>query len=316
MIIERLITISQTFPDPVEVCSSLENIWYTLRQYEGRCLRSGLIIKILDIIDSTSCTINAHDPLGSGTMHFKVKVQMLVYYPDEIITGCKIIEKRESVSDLICVKDETKIMVQYKQIMDSLVVGQYIPVIVLHSQYMVGSPEVCVLANLYSFEFTPPVFVLTKFKPDASLYADILDRIKYEEERAIVLKKEEGDTWDMFNKLFYPYKKPEPPPADTESIDVMTLMRHGTMNTKFVCLHPSISLSENKTLVFGSRRAIPDELFIYDKEIPPDEIIIGLLTRYYSYLKMIRENIAVYSQTETIAQEHVNLWRIFNKLKK
>ncbi len=315
MIIEKVIIVSRTFDDPIQACSSDDIIWHALKQYEGRCIKSGLILKVLSIINPTPCTINAMDSHGSGTMNFEIKVKMLEYYDGEIITGCKIINKDTTTSTLMCVVDRTNLMVPYQQLMDSLTVGQYISVVVQQAKYTIGGAEICVLGKFYSFNFNPYVFTLTKFKPRESLYVDVLGRIKYEEDAAGQLKKD-NPAWEKFNTLFYPYRTPQTMPDDSEAVDMRTFINVGTANTKYVCLHPSISLSENKVLVFNSKQAIPEELFVYDNNVSPDEVLIGMLESYYGYLKMLRESISVYSQTETIAQEHSNLWKIYAKLKK
>jgi hypothetical protein len=192
-----------------EVYTGITNSEFILNKvrtlYEGRCLNSTLVVKVIRIIQHSDiyCTKSRND--GSSDLDIRFEAEAIVYNVGNVIVGCEI-KKVENTGQIICFAPHAVIRLDINRLVQALGEGSIIPVRVIESAYTFGKREITVVGEIY----THPQNTFTVYKmlrPPAGITSDTLAQFrlllgKIDEELSLVAGI---SSYSYFANLFNPF---------------------------------------------------------------------------------------------------------------
>lgn len=315
MIITKVISLGLDIHNCINIYTDPDNIRQILiSRYEGRCISGCYIKEIGRILRMGECIINQDGPPSFGVIPVVFEVTAIIYAVGEIINGCTVMNRDKATGVLICNSDIASIMVSHHPSITSITKGQIISVRVVAAKYNISSTKVAISAIPLLFSNEPMIYKVGAITDTAAaMLANVLERIKYEEEQMEKLKKEKLKAWETFDQLLYAYHEPQPTPKGAKLVDIKTLLKPGTGEIQYISRDSRINLSTPNVYVYPVGSAFPEKARVR-ADLPIANVYIVLLEDYFSHLRTIREMIEIYS-TEELLKEHRNLWQIFKKNK-
>jgi len=340
MIINKIIETSLTINNPIDVYSdSSKNIMNILiHKFKNKCYKGVLILDIIKIVKSSECIINQHGGECSGVMNIRFEVQAVVYNTNEVITGCLILKKDQGI--IITSSQYASIMMTNHKSLDSIAIGNIIPVCVAKASYSINSNKISVNA----FPYFPSKFYWNKIIPiyqpaDMRLSADdkrsletILARVQYEESEQKQWEAKNKEKLEFFRKLLFPIATPEfakigPGEVRTNLLTFMQSPMQAPMQTPMqadkpvtetadILLIKDIRIPLNSPDILIIKKDDLDKMPTYvdcqyavDSKLDLRSVIQLLLCEYCDNLKLIRELMEIYD-TDKKMETHVNLWKV------
>jgi hypothetical protein len=328
MIINKIIETSLTINNPIDVYSdSSKNIMNILiHKFKNKCYKGVLILDIIKIVQSSECIINQHGGECSGVMNIRFEVQAVVYNTSEVITGCLILKKDQGI--IIASSQYASIMMTNHKSLDSIAIGNIIPVCVAKASYSINSNKISVNA----FPYFPSKFYWNKTIPiyqpiDARLSADdkrslevIMARVQYEETEQKQWEGKNKDKLEFFRKLLFPIASPDFAKISPEEVrtNLLALISSDKplTETNDVLLIKDIRIPLNSSDILVVKKEdlskMPTYLdcqYLVETKLDLRSVIQILLIEYCDNLKLIRELMETYDTDEKMA-DHVNLWKV------
>jgi DNA-directed RNA polymerase subunit E'/Rpb7 len=225
MIIIKEISVSLDIYDPIGLYTDLENNLMDLltRNYEGKCIASCFVKKIIRIKRIGECMINQDGDPNFGTIAIIFEAHALIYPTGEVINGCKVINRDKSTGLIIGAIGTTSIMVAAHKYFESIIPGQLISVVVSAAKYNVHSSKVAVSAVPYLPSRDREIYKLIGNITSAELVNNLISKIREEEEIGLKVKAANEKAWSTFESLLYPYNAAPTVPAGAKTVDIFDL---------------------------------------------------------------------------------------------
>lgn len=290
--------------DPIGCFAADGMLLYLVRnKYEGKCFRGTFIRTVDKILRQSECTIVADSNAMKGTVNIEFEATTLTYPVGWVVVGCRIDLVKPEM--LVCSRDNVKACIKRVKLLDSLKVGQYIPVRVGKVTYNIGATEVTVLGTLFTPPTSPTIYQL---EPSADVpYDSVLKLINEEEAMVADIDPKARET---FTKLLSPYTTR--PPLDAHE-RVLQLSNITADLPKYISRDGRLDLLQPQLI--GMDTLPPDERVTERVVcIPRGDAIIRVLMDYYIMLRCRREMVALYKDGD-IVNSHTNLWAIYGKSK-
>lgn len=318
MIIHKLIETAIDVDNPLDIYvgDSSANILRILSdRFEGKCMRSCYIVKVLAISKLSNCVIAQEGNNSYGKINVVFEVEAVSYSSGEIINGC-LIKAKDPSGVIICESGPSSIYIAPHQYLTGLRVGQYISVRVGVAKYKIGTTKVSINAYPYLFNAKQYVYELPSAykltKNDHDMLSDILNRLKSEREQRdnIIAKNKKG--WDFFNNLLYAWKTEQKPPSGVTIGNLDKVLKDDTLPAGFLSRDSRIDLSEDKFYIWKNAPTGDDVQIIRGAD--PKDILVYMFEDLINFLRTVREMVSVYD-TEALMKSHKNVWLIFMKSK-
>ncbi len=312
-----------------------------LRRYEGRCISSSMVEKILKIIDRSQWMPDAELADGSGNINVIFEADAIIYHEGDIITNCVVnhIERTgEGRLGLICQTDHAAVHIRGNTSLRDVQPGQIIPIRVNTVRYSKGQKSITMNATPYfqSMEF---YLVKTNVDVSAARQEDIETLqllLEHQADAKQKLDDAEPKLVKFFTDTFHPFKdtKIKTPAKFSEK----SIVEESKRLVDSLGKEPKAG----ETIVFSMRHPqhVRDEVDFFHieegffkGELPKIEllnpksyqikivsanyacILISYLQEHISYLNMIYEMTQLYD-TEEKRKKHKNVWAIYDRLKR
>lgn len=315
MKITKIIEHCLNIPSPIDFYSHPDNPLVILKElFEGRCFKECLITKVLEIIEMSEMQIQSLGGIAPGSIRIKFKIEGIVYLTNEVINGCKVINKDKRT--ILAKKDNADIFILNTTLLESITEKNIIPVIVSKSLNKINSTSVALSGNLYlpnkklfGINITGYYISDKNTQVDISRVESEIENMKYEEDQKDKLLKSNKKGYEFFRKVLYPYQEDKKPSAET--ISIHKLIKGQIPTGVWLVKEDIFDFDSDKISIY---KDLPED---YDKG-PNYEInsILNIMIHEYSdNLRIIREMMDIYS-TEELIQANTNLFKLFKKTKK
>lgn len=306
------------------------------KRYEGVCYKSSLIMKILEITkrDPPKLAISRLD--GSGDVNVQFTAEAIVYQEGDILVGCEVV-RVERNNRIICKYANAVINLRGNRNLQSLKPGQLITVLVEGTHYTINHDKITITALPYAYPSKFTIYFTTLNPKNISfeqlqLIKDKLNDIdeeykKYSQAPTRIVK--------VLNETYYPYKTPFSAKQKLDKYlgldDIYEIASQLVKSDKKTATteiglarHPFIDKSTPHVLTVGTELlANPSSSDLLNAETyaitavkeAPGTVVLTLLDDYLGYLRMVREAAELY-QTEKLWNEHSNIWRIYDSMKR
>lgn len=317
MIITKLIEIGINIDDPVGLYSDFDNVLMALlkERYVGKCLRNCYVLDINRVVRASECLINQDGAPDFGTINLIFEAQALVYNIDEVIVACKMIKNTHGI--MILSSQYADIMIPTDNSMESITIGQIIPIKVESIRYALGHSKIAIKGLISLPEKTFKIYKLTL--PVAEQVISDLDyllgQIVALEDQVKDVKSANASAWVFFEQLLYAYKDKTPLPDDETSVDLIDFIKDNAGKTMvtYVSRDPRLQLTA-PVMCEHSAAAAAIEMTANLVEMPPENVLLEMLNSYHDALKVTLEYISVYN-TQPLLDVHKNLWLIYKYAK-
>jgi len=278
-----------------------------IEKFEGKCFRGCFIEKVEKITKVSECIIESRGSSCGGQINVIFTCIVIVYPFNEILSGCKIIHKDKNI--IMASTDNTNITMKYNPKLDSLQIGQIIPVQVQECKYTINSSRISVSA----IPFVPSrisfcykiVGVLSQH--DKNLFDSFFERIQEEEKLHAnqINKKAEN----FYSNLIYPYKEPQPVPGKAKVISLKDLIKVGELNGWYV-RERGIDIFDNSVYEYPMDSPPKSDDIKIVENVSIKAALTDMLEEYITGLRLVREFLEFYPDNPTIAK-HNNLWKLY-----
>lgn len=310
-----------------------------LRRYEGKCLSSSMVEKIIKIIDRSKWMPDAELADGSGNINVIFEADAIVYHEGDIITNC-VVKHIERTGDgrlgLICQTDHAAVHIRGNTSLRDVQTEQIIPIRVNTVRYSKGQKSITINATPY---FQSMEFFLIKTNIDAAARQEDIETLQTLLEQQDDAKKKldevEPKLVKFFTDTFHPFKdvKVKSPAKFSEKSIIEEAKRLiASLGKKPAGENIVFSLRHPQHAREGIDFFHIEEDF-FKGELPKIEllnpksyqikivsanyarILISYLQEHISYLNMIYEMTKLYD-TEEKRKKHKNVWAIYDRLKR
>lgn len=304
--------------------------------FEGKCEKNTLIINILGINKRSQCKMTKNRLDGSGDVNVQFKAEAIMYSENDILTGCEI-QNIERGSKIICKHEHAIVNIKNIRNLQSLKPGNKLVVKILGVSYPKGKEKITIQGTPYTYSYKFTIY-LTDFSVDITDEQIVLikNKLKEIDSEYELYKNSDTKLVDYFNNIFYPFKTnydKYKKSFNNKKVDIINIynMAQDLVNNK---------LKEKKTLALFKHtlidKSVPDVFSVLDTDLASgisgdllntelyeiniikEDIILVLLTflnDYLLHIKCIKEMTEVYDSEKEI-ENHVNLWTVYNRLKK
>lgn len=292
-----------------------------ITRFENKCEKNSLITKILEIIKRSSCHLAKSRLDGSGDINVQFRAEAIVYYEDEILTGCEV-QKIERKSKIICKHKSAVINIKGNRNLQSLNVGQMLTIKITSVSYLKGKDKITIHGVPYSYSYSFIVYQPNNnIIPNESIIM-IKNKIQKINDELTLHEKSNKTLLTFFDNMFYPFTKKFDKKGNNyiDIIDLANQLINGNkpdLQNKYLSRHPIINKSTPFVLELNDTNNSLMDPNIYDVNIcveSLDFIIIKILNDYYTHLKVIRELSEIFMDDQ-LFNSHTNIWNIYEKLK-
>ncbi len=296
-------------------------------RYEGKCEQNILIKKVVNIIKRSLLRLSKNQLNGVSDVSVRFQVEAIIYYPDDILTGCEVIYIDTNSNTIGCKHKHAIITVKNARRLVGIEIGHKLTLKVGMVNYLRGKSEIVIQAAPYSYSF--------KFKAyEVDLNAEVsLENAKIITYKLKLIENEEKQLADANKKIvakfidmYYPFKTNFPKDKFAKKmVNMLDLAKKltksteksGKENTVFLIRHTLIDKSEPLILQLddlNDKELFDPEKFQVEKIYEnPALAVIAFLNDYYGYVKMLREMAEIYNEQEI--NKHSRVWNIYEKLK-
>jgi len=307
MKIKKIIETGVDIQQPISFSTAVDdNLLMVLRdRYEGRCYMACYITSVDRIVRRSELMMDSGAIKGGGTINVIFEVSAIIYNVGEIILAKIIKRTSDTIENIVASTETCDIIVQNQKTLNSVTVGQHIPLVVSQMRYNVGAPKIAIAAVPLTFSHE-----ITLYYPkanqavDQDKISDILELIKQEEAVYAAL---DAKAKSFFVGIMHAYNVPPKVITSDLSKVINELSSYQTVSRP-----PSINLSD-KVVVCDIQLNKSDPT-IEIRELTNTQIACCLLEDYYNGIRLIREMVELYS-TPAILQAHTNLWLILKQSK-
>jgi hypothetical protein len=306
MLITKRIETKVDIHNEMSFARDKNSLLYTLAaRFEGKCYRSCLITKILSIVRRSELMVNGE----GGSIDVMFEVQGIVLQPGWIITDAVIVNKSSNmgIEVLVATTPHANITFLGEKYLDSVRVGQHLPLMVLMSGYSLYESKIKVHATPKLHMNPPKYFKVHDDDVDVGMLADLLDQIKTMEKQCEPLRTQKS--WKFFTDLMYAYKKTPPSAAAIikDNVNVMDLIQK---IKQYTVVGYDNSVDQHKGLVACSAptNIVPTTI------ATNTGIVSVMLESYLNGLRVIYELITTHNTPESLA-DHKNIWLVMNHIK-
>lgn len=289
-------------------------------QYENKCEKNSLIIKILDIVKRSNIIMSKSRLDGSADVSIQFRASSIIYNENDILTGCEV-QKIDRGNKIICKHENAVININGGKQLVSLRAGQFITIKVISVSYIKGVNKITVYGSPYSYSFK---FYIYNIKPKIFQEDIIILKSKLQEieEELILHKNIDIKHYNFFNETLYPYKIMYHKAENSINMIELTksIIENNEVKPKLIARHPIIDKNTTDILVLDKNYE-KSELFNLEKykfDIIDENIAIVLLNflnDYLMHIRAIREMTEIY-KTEKDIEQHSNIWNIYQKIKR
>jgi hypothetical protein len=284
--------------------SDKNSLLYTLAErYEGKCYRSCLITSVTSIVRRSNMMLN--DVGGSIDVMFEV--EGIVLQPGYIITDALVVNRASNmgIETIIATTKYANISIIGDRHLDSVKVGQYLPVVVSDVGYMLYEPKISVRATSSIHSVIPKYFKVQTDDVDVNMLSGLLKQINLMEAKCNTLDRK---SWKYFDDLLYAYKKQPERAGEIISGGIkVTDLVNSIKDYKYIGCDNSV----HRTTGLASA-VVPADIVPCD--IAGNTAIVSyLLETYYYGLKTIHDIIALHDGNSLVT--HKNIWLIMNHIK-
>lgn len=294
----KTLTVGLNIKNPIYVYARRdENILGMLRSiYEGKCIRSCLVISILRVLRISPCVITQDGEPTYGTVSVTFEASVYIFVEGEVLTGCKVL-KKDKDGLVICESPHADIAINYTQYLDPIRVGQIIPVRVGSSRYAIGGSKAAINGVPYIPSF-PRLYAVSGGGGDPA-------RVGGRKSPAPTPAPTPTPGWKFFATLIQPVGdiNPKVKAAPVEAISAApqsTYIFADTLST------------DGAEQVFMSQTQPFDAPVLY---LPREDIISMVTEDLRAHRELIDGLIATYN-TDELMKDHRNLWLIIKESKK
>ncbi len=305
MLINKRIETKLDIHNVLAFTSDKNSLLYTLAErYEGKCYRACLVTKVLSIVRRSNMMVTE----AGGSIDVMFEIEGVVMQPGYVIVDALVVNRSSNMGNeqIIATTKYADISIVGDRHLDSVRVGQYLPVMVCDSGYILYEPRISVRATSAIHVAIPKYFKVQTDDVDATVLSAQLEQIKQMEDKCKVLNQK---SWKFFNDLLYTYKKqPE---------------RGGNIIKSGIKVADLINTIKNHSHV-GYDNAVNGTLGLASTELPNGvtpcdiatntAIILHLLESYYNSLRVMYEIITLH-ETDDSLTKHKNIWLIMNHIK-
>lgn len=278
-----------------------------VEKFEGKCFRACYIEKIEKIHKVSECIIESRGSSCFGKIAIIFSCIAIIYPFNEVISGCKIIHKDKNI--IMVSTANTDITMKFNPKLDSLRIGQIIPVQAQECKYTINSNHISVSAVPFiptkiSFCYKI-VCVFSQF--DKNVFDQLFEKIQEEEQfRENQINK---SAEKFFSELIYPYKTVQPVPGKAKVVSLRELIKVGEFNGWYV-RERGIGIFDASAYEYGiDSPPKSDDIKIIDN-VNARAALTDMLEDYIAGLRLVREFVELYSDP-TVAKDHQNLWRLY-----
>lgn len=323
MIFERIFEATLYVNNPISFCvNKLNNVTIEIENnYVNKCYQGSYIIKLNEILQTSSCRISNVSLTNNGVIDVKFSAMICVINKWDIIVGARIIENKSIIVGVY--KDngmEVGITIKPTTILSSsILLGQILPVRTIKALHKTKTNQIAMAGIVLTCDVKADVYKVTgelnkSYLPEINV---ILDSIKIELKNRMDLLKTQKDKVLYFEKLLYSYKQSSTELSTSVIVDKLTYTSFNTGITEDIV---NIFEMINKNMIGYWHRPLTicrsSPVVVYTTIKPtqyvrslPHIIIIDFAKHILSFLIAVRELVETYNTPELIAS-HENIWNI------
>ena len=119
-------------------------------RYEGKCEQNILVKKIVGIIKRSCIRLSKNQLNGSSELSVRFQVEAIVYYPDDILTGCEVLYIDTNSNTIGCKHTHAIITVKGARKLVGIEVGNKLTLKVNAVSYLRGKSQIVIQATPFS----------------------------------------------------------------------------------------------------------------------------------------------------------------------
>jgi DNA-directed RNA polymerase subunit E'/Rpb7 len=221
MYLEKLFDVTVDVRNPINFCADKErHLLAELRNtYLGRCFKGAYITRIKEIRHMSACRISSTNASGEGSIDVQFLAEVVVFSKWDILVGVRVASHQQMVAgsyEASGLPDQESgvknaraaVILMASRAVETLAVGQLVPVRVFAVQHQPLQPQASVVGVLLACEKAAPVYRLRgRLDQSAKIeLAPMLDVIDAElRAREVFIASRKPDLW-FFELLLYGYR--------------------------------------------------------------------------------------------------------------
>lgn len=311
MLFTKIFHCSLDIENPISIMRNADNaVMNILRNtYEKKCYKNSYILKILEIVERSPCTVCQDGDPKLATMKVSFKAQAIYYNTNEIIADCKMINKNQI---MMAKNDIVYAMISMSRQFESIVQDQYLPIRVAKSKYKLGSPAITVSAvPLTPFDKTHNV-IYTYNGNDISNIDEINSVIAIaQEEQKLSEKYKNNELYNKIVDLLYPYKSYKK--IDEKNLVSLLDIKKLPKGNGYIGRNIASKITSDLVLFSTSEEYF--EYTIIINNATPANAIINLLYDYISRMQMLRIYTDLFDNKPDLLEKNNNVFKIWESMK-
>lgn len=323
MIFEKIFEVTIIVTNPINFCINKKyNILTELDLlYLNKCYMGVFIIKILDILQMSTCKIISSNSSGNGIIDVKFSAEVYVLNKWDILVGIEI-EKNQSLIIGNYKRNDISAIVTFKPTYiqaNDLQTKQLVPVRIVQAIHSPKHEHIVAAGVLLTCDRNAITYKVRGEIAKSSIneIQYIFNAIKKELEMRMILMKEKEKDILFFESLLYSYKKY---PNKFNKIEINNeLNYHGFIDKEYVnifsLLDKDLTGSWSRPLKLS--KSAPCIEFLEEKTenhilSSPELMILDISKNILTYLIAIREFTEIYNTPELITK-HENIWNLMRQ---
>ena len=202
--------------------------------------------------------------------------------------------------------------------LESVRIGQIMPVIVGGARYAIGSSKIAVNATPFAYVKNPICYrttTPTKLSAQAmAMLAPILTIYADEKKKAVECREASPQAYDVFASLLWAYRVKPFTPDGATAVSCAALLKPTPVGHKitYLCRDTRINPADDLVYMYTEQPNIPEYTIV---DVLSYENAVAAVTRNVCVtLRTIREMVEIYS-TPDLIRAHDNIWRMIAKMK-
>jgi hypothetical protein len=311
MLSRRRIETGFDVDDPIGCFATDDMLLYLVQnKFEGRCFRGCFIQKVEKIVRMSECSIQRDSNAMRGSVCLEFEATVLTYPTGWVVVGCRVELVNEKSELIIARRDHIHACIKRVRMLESIQVGQIIPIMVSRVTYNINDTSVSVIGALFTPPLEPVIYQCVPSHTDPAIYTQILQEIATEEELAHTYMSTHKSSYETFRRLLSPYTNRPQIATSEQEVQIKSAIAAGP---KYLSRDGRLDLL--LPVCVGMDELPPDERVTARVVcLPRGEAIMRVLMDYYIYLRVCREMITWYSDVNVV-NAHKNLWAIYGTRK-